>query len=54
MLSLTRNILLTLTLTLTLTLMPQGTRVPVDFCEVPSHLIEYFTWDRGMLNRFAR
>lgn len=31
-----------------------GTRVPVDFCEIPSHLMEHFVWDRTMLTKFAR
>lgn len=31
-----------------------GTRVPVDFCEIPSHLLEHFVWDRSFLIRFAR
>lgn len=31
-----------------------GTRVPVDFCEIPSHLLEHFAWDRSFLLRFAR
>ncbi|KAK7322431.1 hypothetical protein VNO77_25810 [Canavalia gladiata] len=31
-----------------------GTRVALDFAEIPSHLFEYYVWDYRFLKKFAR